>query len=43
MVAFFLGTAAALVLSLAARVAIDELAARWAQGPHDLPRPLHGS
>ena len=43
MAAFLVGTAAVLILSLAVRVAVDELVARWAQGPHDLPHTLHGS
>ena len=43
MVAFLVGTAAILVVSLAIRIAVDELAARGAQGSLDLPRTLHGS
>jgi hypothetical protein len=43
MLAFLAGTAAIIVVSLALRVAIDELASRWAQGSPDLSRSLHES
>jgi len=43
MVAFLAGTGAIVVVSLALRVAINELASRWAHGLPDLSRRLHES
>jgi hypothetical protein len=43
MVAFLVGTAGILVVSLALRIAVDELALRWASGALDIPRSLQGS
>ena len=43
MVAFVLSTAAIIAVSLAVRIAVDELALRWANGSLDTPRSLQGS
>ena len=43
MVAFVLGTAAIIVVSLVLRIAVDELALRWANGALNTPRSLQGS
>ncbi len=43
MVTFVLGTAVIIVVSLVLRIAVDELALRWANGALDIPRSLQGS
>ncbi|SDB74823.1 hypothetical protein SAMN02927895_05525 [Belnapia rosea] len=43
MVAFVLGTAAIIVVSLVLRITMDELVVRWANGVLDNPRSLQGS
>jgi hypothetical protein len=43
MAAFLLSIAAVLVVSLALRIAVDELALRWAKGTLDIPGSLQGS
>ena len=43
MVAFVLGTAAIIVVSLVLRITMDELAVRWANGVLDTPRSFQGS